>query len=93
MEDWWTLLRSGMWRLYYKLSAEGRIRFYSEFLPLLHDTLNDVLGPRANDCYYLVYLGSKESARGKGYAQKLIEDMSTRVSNLTLLRKKIEKCC
>jgi hypothetical protein len=82
MDDWWTLLRSGMWRLYYKLSTEGRIRFYSEFLPLLHDTLDDVLGPRSHDCYYLVYLGSKPSARGKGYARKLIEDMSTKVGPL-----------
>jgi GNAT superfamily N-acetyltransferase len=79
MDDWWTILRSGMWRLYYKLSAEGRQRFYSEFLPLMHDTMYDVLGPRAEDCYYLVYLGSKPSARGKGYARKLIEDVMAMV--------------
>jgi hypothetical protein len=71
-----------MWRLYYKLSVEGRARFYSEFMPLLHDTLIDVLGPRAHDCYYLVYLGSKPSARGKGYARKLIENMSIKVSTV-----------
>jgi len=39
--------------------------------------LHDVLGHRENDTYYLVYLGSKPSARGKGYAKKLIEHMTT----------------
>ncbi|PQE13707.1 acetyltransferase protein [Rutstroemia sp. NJR-2017a BVV2] len=76
MDDWWTILRSGMWRLYYKLSSEGRKRFYKEFLPLLHHTKEDILGARDSDSYYLVYLGSKPSARGKGYAKKLVEHMT-----------------
>ncbi|OWP02750.1 hypothetical protein B2J93_88 [Marssonina coronariae] len=75
-DDLWTILRSGMWRLWYKLSSEGRKRFYDEFLPLLHDTKHDVMGDRDDDSYYLVYLGSKPSARGKGYAKKLIEHMT-----------------
>lgn len=73
MDDWWTILRSGMWRLFYKLSREGKARFYSEFLPLLHDTKERVLGDRDDQSYYLVYLGTKPSARGKGYAKKLID--------------------
>src|ERR1700733_13334075 len=36
MDDYLTMLRSGMWRLSYKLSAEGKKRFFTEFLPLLH---------------------------------------------------------
>jgi GNAT superfamily N-acetyltransferase len=80
MDDLWTILRSGMWRLWYKLSREGKTRFYDEFLPLLHDTKHDVMGTRDDDSYYLVYLGSKPSARGKGYAKKLIEHMLVRVS-------------
>ncbi|KAK2624502.1 hypothetical protein QTJ16_006452 [Diplocarpon rosae] len=75
-DDLWTILRSGMWRLWYKLSSEGRKRFYDEFLPLLHDTKHDVMGDRDDNSYYLVYLGSKPSARGKGYAKKLIEHMT-----------------
>lgn len=75
MDDLWTILRSGMWRLWYKLSREGKKRFYDEFLPLLHDTKHNVMGERDDDSYYLVYLGSKPSARGKGYAKKLIEHM------------------
>ncbi|KAI9052868.1 hypothetical protein LZ554_003140 [Drepanopeziza brunnea f. sp. 'monogermtubi'] len=75
MDDLWTILRSGMWRLWYKLSSEGKKRFYDEFLPLLHDTKHAVMGDRDDDSYYLVYLGSKPSARGKGYARKLIEHM------------------
>ena len=76
MDDIWTILRSGMWRLWYKLSSEGKTRFYNEFLPLLHETKHKVMGPRDDDSYYLVYLGSKPSARGKGYAKKLIEHMT-----------------
>lgn len=38
MDDWWTMLRSGMWKLYFKLSKEGRKRWFKEFLPKLHDT-------------------------------------------------------
>lgn len=82
MDDLWTIFRSGMWRLWYKLSSEGKTRFYKEFLPLLHDTKHEVMGERDNDSYYLVYLGSKPSARGKGYARKLIEHMVERVCRL-----------
>ncbi|KAK6828597.1 cyclopropane-fatty-acyl-phospholipid synthase [Apiospora arundinis] len=78
MDDWWTTLRSGMWRLYWQLSPEGRRRYYGELLPLLHDTKHDVMGDRDEDCYYLVYLGTKPSGRGRGYATKLIEDMAVK---------------
>ncbi|KEY71413.1 hypothetical protein S7711_05675 [Stachybotrys chartarum IBT 7711] len=74
-DDWWTMLRSGMWRLYYQLSAEGRNRYYNELLPVLHDTKQEVMGDRDDDCYYLVYIGTKPNARGKGYASRLILDM------------------
>jgi ribosomal protein S18 acetylase RimI-like enzyme len=73
MDDWWTILRSGLWRLLYKLSREGKKRFYSEFLPLLHHTKKEVLKERDDKSMYLVYIGSKPSARGKGYAKKLIQ--------------------
>ena len=73
MDDLCTILRSGMWRLHYRLSAEGKARFFKEFLPLLHDTKAEVLGARDDEAWYLVYIGTKSSARGKGYARKLIE--------------------
>lgn len=73
MDDYLTLLRSGLWRLHYKLSPQGKSRFFDEFFPLLHDTMHDVLGARETDSWYLVYIGTKASARGKGYARKLIE--------------------
>ncbi|TVY83597.1 putative N-acetyltransferase [Lachnellula suecica] len=63
VDGFWTLLRSGLWRLYYKLSVEGRKRFFDEFFPLMHDTKHDVMAERDDDSYYLVYLGSKPSAR------------------------------
>jgi ribosomal protein S18 acetylase RimI-like enzyme len=73
IDDWWTILRSGTWRLFFSLSREGKARFYSEFLPLLHYTKQRVLGERDGKSYYLDYIGTKPSARGKGYARKLIE--------------------
>lgn len=79
MDDWWTVLRSGMWRLYFQLSTEGRARYYDELLPLLHHTKAEVLGERDDNAYYLVYLGTKPHARGRGYARKLLQAMIDRV--------------
>ncbi|KAK6212758.1 hypothetical protein LQW54_005026 [Pestalotiopsis sp. IQ-011] len=77
-DDWLTLLRSGSWRLYYLLSAGGRARYFSELLPLLHDTKRAVMGARDHDCYYLVYIGTKPAGRRRGYAGKLIGTMAAR---------------
>ncbi len=68
-----------MWRLYYQLSAEAKARYFDEIIPLLHDTKASVLGDRDHDSWYLVFLGTKPSARGRGYAKKLLEDMTQRV--------------
>lgn len=76
MDDYLTIFRSGMWRLNYRLSSEGKRRFFDEFLPLLHDTMHSALGERENDAWYLVYLGTKPSGRGKGHARKLIEHVT-----------------
>ncbi|EXJ56116.1 hypothetical protein A1O7_09047 [Cladophialophora yegresii CBS 114405] len=73
IDDWLTLLRSGMWRLSWKLSKEGRVRFFDEFLPLLHHSKQEILGDRDNTSWYLNYIGTKPEARGRGYARKLIE--------------------
>ncbi|KAI7786958.1 n-acetyltransferase-like protein [Diaporthe eres] len=78
IDDWYTVLRSGMWRLYFQLSSEGRQRYYNEMLPLLHDTKAEVLGERDDNAYYLVYLGTKPHARGRGYAGKLLRTMIAR---------------
>lgn len=78
-DDWLTILRSGMWRLYYQLSAEGRRRYYNELLPVLHQTKHEVMGDRDDDCYYLVYLGTKPSGQRRGYARKLIDHMAAKV--------------
>ncbi|KAI1409615.1 hypothetical protein F5Y13DRAFT_193119 [Hypoxylon sp. FL1857] len=78
MDDWLTIIRSGMWRLYYQLSAEGRKRYYQELLPVLHNTKVETMGDRDNECYYLVYLGTKPSGQRRGYARKLIEQMAAK---------------
>jgi GNAT superfamily N-acetyltransferase len=79
MDDWWTVLRSGMWRLWFQLSAEGRKRYYDEVLPVLHRTKEEVMGDRDDQCYYLVYIGTKPNSQRRGYAAKLLEDMMDKV--------------
>ncbi|KAF1966029.1 hypothetical protein BU23DRAFT_487713 [Bimuria novae-zelandiae CBS 107.79] len=76
MDDYLTILRSGMWRLNYRLSSEGRRRFFTEFLPLLHDTKHSTLGPRDDASWYLVYIGTSTRGRGKGHASKLIRHVT-----------------
>lgn len=80
IDDWYTILRSGMWRLKFQLSSEGRERFFREFLPLLHVTKAEILGERDLDSWYLVYLGTRTASRGKGYARKLVEHITFQVS-------------
>ena len=72
MDDYLTLFRSGLWRLNYRLSPEGKRRFFNEFFPLLHDTMHATLGDRELETWYLVYLGTRPAGRGKGHARKLI---------------------
>lgn len=79
-DGWWTAFRSGILKLYFQLGPEGRQRYFNEMLPLLHDTLAEVMGDRSRECYYLVYIGTKPSARGRGYASKLMKDMIMKVS-------------
>ncbi|EAQ88021.1 hypothetical protein CHGG_04640 [Chaetomium globosum CBS 148.51] len=33
LDSWWTQLRSGMWRMYFQLSPEGRKRYFDEIVP------------------------------------------------------------
>lgn len=80
IDDWLTIIRSGMWRLKFQLSAEGKERFFDEFLPLLHETKQEILGERDEHSWYLNYIGTKPEARGKGYARKLIEYVTKQVS-------------
>lgn len=79
MDDWITFFRAGIWKLHWKLSSEGKKRFFKEFLPILSSTMHNVMkkrGEAIDDCYYLVYLGTKPGSRGKGYGRKLIEHMT-----------------
>ena len=80
IDDWWTILRSGLWRLNWSLSQEGKERFFKEFLPLLGRSKAEVLGDRDQDSWYLNYVGTKASARGKGYAKKLVQYVTKQVS-------------
>jgi ribosomal protein S18 acetylase RimI-like enzyme len=87
IDDWLTCFRSGMWRLEYgwKLSPEAHTRYFREFVPLLHKTKQEVLGPREDESWYLVYVGTKPESRGKGYARALIEAVTRKVNSQVLL--------
>jgi GNAT superfamily N-acetyltransferase len=71
-----TLLRSGMWKLQFLMSREGRERWFKYFMPTLHDIKHETLGARDDDSWYLVYLGTRPEARRKGYARAVIEDVT-----------------
>ncbi|KAL9064827.1 MAG: hypothetical protein Q9157_007693 [Trypethelium eluteriae] len=75
-EDYGCVALCGMWRLYFQLSSEGKKRFFTEFLPLLHDAKARTLGDRDHDSWYLVYLGAKKAARGQGLAKKVVEKVT-----------------
>lgn len=79
IDDWVTILRSGLWRMQFSLSKEGRERFFTEFLPLLGRTKATVLGERDSNSWYLNYIGTKKNARGKGHAKKLINYVTKQV--------------
>ena len=66
--------------MYYKLSRIGRHRLFREFFPVLHDTKEAVLGHERSEytSWYLVYIGTRPAARGKGYAKMLIRDVTRR---------------
>ena len=83
MDDWFTMFKSGMWRLRYQLTAEGSKRFFNEFLPLLHETKAKALGADDQKSWYLVYIGTRPGAQGKGYAKALIEMVTKHVSPCT----------
>ena len=83
MDGFWTVVRKGLLRHWAQvsllLSKEGRVRFYKEFLPLLHTTKVEVLKERDPDSWYLVYLGTHSRARGRGLAKRLIGEVSKKV--------------
>ncbi|KAK3294777.1 uncharacterized protein B0H64DRAFT_443818 [Chaetomium fimeti] len=78
LDGWWTQLRSGMWRLYFQLSPEGKKRYFDEILPRLNDAKAQVLGDRDDDAWFLAYLGTRPNSQGRGYAAKLLRDMVAR---------------
>ena len=84
MDDWITEIRSGMYKFRYKLSKEGRKRFFDEFLPLLHDTKHEVLKEHDQNSWYLVYIGTKPGSQRRGYARTLIEHTIRQVREISL---------
>ncbi|MCJ1448583.1 MAG: hypothetical protein MMC23_009100 [Stictis urceolatum] len=79
MDDFFTMIRSGFWQLKWRYSKIGRVRFFDEFLPLLHLTKKQVMKERDSNSWYLVYLGTRKAARGKGHAGKLVRRITEQV--------------
>ena len=66
-----------------KLSKEGRIRMFKEFIPLLSIAKTEILKERDSTSWYLVYLGTHSRARGRGLAKKLVNRVTQQVSSAT----------
>lgn len=81
-DDWFATIFSGTWRLWYQLPRECRKRLFDEMFPVLHNTKAEVLGDRNNDSYHLGFIGTKASARGRGYATKLLRHMMVKVGRM-----------
>lgn len=84
MDSYLAMMRTGvLWKglaAFLKLSKEGRIRMFKEFLPLLGNTKIEVLKERDPSSWYLVYLGTHSRARGRGLAKKLVTKVTQQVS-------------
>lgn len=79
LKGWWPWLRSGQWRLSFRLGTESKHRYFDELGPKLTAARLQVLGPeleRTLDYWYLMYIGTVPSARGKGYARALVEHVT-----------------
>jgi GNAT superfamily N-acetyltransferase len=65
----------------------------STFLEHLHVAdffyRTEVLGERDANSWYLVYLGTRPDARGKGYARKLVEYVTSQVPSPRFPRKNL----
>lgn len=78
MDDGWTTFRSGFWPLSFQMPTECCKRYFDELVPAMSATRRRILGARNKDCYYLGYIGTKPGARGRGYASRLIRDITDR---------------
>ena len=90
--SWRTLVCRGAARLLrlhvqtrWQLSREGTVRLLEEFFPLLHATKQEVLAERDPSAWYLVYLGTRPEARGRGLAKRLISEVMKQVRSSSIL--------
>ena len=87
-----TMFWSGLLFLRFKLSSEGRLRFFDEFMPLLHRTKARVMLENDLNSWYLVYIGTKREGRGKGYAKALIQQVTDQVRSVFNLVEPLTVC-
>lgn len=79
LDSFSNLMEAGYGRLWEINNEEGRQKIFNGMLPLLHDTCEKILETdsrfRNKGVYTLVYLGSLESARGKGNVRLMFDYM------------------
>lgn len=79
IESFDTLMEAGYGKLWEMSSELGRDKIFNGMLPLLHDTCEEILSTDSRfigkGVYTLVYVGSVESARGKGNLRAMFDYM------------------
>ncbi|KAG7663884.1 uncharacterized protein J8A68_002572 [[Candida] subhashii] len=74
-----TLMEAGYGKLWNAIGEDGREKVFHGMLPLLHDSCERIINTdsrfKNKEIYTLVYVGSRQSARGKGNLRKLFEYM------------------
>lgn len=87
LDDWSAMLRSGLWRLFFKFKKYGRRNFFSGFLPSLRANKARLMGSRDRKSWYLTFLATKPGERGKGYGSMLLQHVINMV-RLRLIRRR-----
>ncbi|RLV96562.1 hypothetical protein JA1_000134 [Spathaspora sp. JA1] len=82
LDSFGTLMESGYDKVWQVFGEQGRQKVFYGMLPLLHDSCERILNTdsrfKSKGVYTLVYVGSKDCARGKGNLRKMFDYMFTK---------------
>ncbi|EGW30451.1 uncharacterized protein SPAPADRAFT_143158 [Spathaspora passalidarum NRRL Y-27907] len=82
LDSFGTLMESGYDKVWQVFGEEGRQKVFYGMLPLLHDSCERIINNdsrfKNKGVYTLVYVGSRDCARGKGNLRKMFEYMFTK---------------
>lgn len=71
--SYWSIIRSGFLGFQFMMGSKSRTFYNNTFLKFLPNARKEILGPDANNYWYLNCLATKVSARGQGYARQLLD--------------------